>query len=310
MATQDIVTRDVPVTTRSVGAMSWSAVFAGAVVSLGLWALLAVFGAAAGLSALDPQNPQSARTAGIGTGIWSIIVPLIALFAGGFIAARLSRSTDRTAGGLHGAVLWGLTTIGGILLVGSLLGSLIGGVARLGASGAAAVGSAAGAAPGASGLMQALGLSEQELLAPINNRLRAEGKPEVKGDQLQAALKDVAGSAVRTGDLDRETLVGALAARTALSRADVQELANTIEQRWQSARAQGGERLGAAGEKLQTGALKAGDTTGKVMWGAFGALLLGLVSAVIGGMLGARAVDRTAARPRTIPVGTPAEVHP
>src|SRR3954462_9804860 len=68
--------------------LSWSAIFGGVVAALGIWALLYALGLALGLSAIDPNNPESAKPSGIFTGIWSLVVPLIALFIGGMVAGR------------------------------------------------------------------------------------------------------------------------------------------------------------------------------------------------------------------------------
>ena len=50
-------------------------------------------GLAVGLSSLNPANPGSARGAGIFTGVWGLIAPLIALFAGGWVAGAGPTST-------------------------------------------------------------------------------------------------------------------------------------------------------------------------------------------------------------------------
>src|SRR5688500_18139947 len=106
---------------RSPVRLSWGAIFGAAFVALGIWVLLYALGLALGLSALEPTSPNSARAAGIGTGIWSLIAPLIALFVGGFVAARSSGVLERMVGALHGAVLWGLTTVFGIMVMGVAL---------------------------------------------------------------------------------------------------------------------------------------------------------------------------------------------
>src|SRR5690349_14919798 len=94
--------------------LSWAAIFGGTIVALGLWVLLCSLGLALGLSAIDPANPGSARAAGIGTGVWSLVAPLIALFIGGMVASRTAGIVDRVGGAIHGAVLWSLATIVGV----------------------------------------------------------------------------------------------------------------------------------------------------------------------------------------------------
>lgn len=269
--------------------MSWSALFAGAVLALALWALFYTFGLAAGLTALDPQDPGTARAIGIGTGIWTIIAPLLALFVGGYVAANLANIRGKGSGAAHGAVLWGLCTVLGFVL----LGAAITGAARMGAE-------AAQAGPW---LAEQLDITAQDAVAPINERLREEGKPTVTTAQLEAAAQDAANTAIREGELNREVLMGALVRNTALDRQDAEELAVTLEARAQEA-------------GIAETALRAGERIGIALWWAFFAMLLGLLAAVLGGVLGARKVTGETVERRRIehepvtergPVAGPAE---
>ena len=126
--------------------------------------------------------------------------------------------------------MWGLTTIAGTLLVFNLLTLAIGGAAALGKtaieSGAGAVSSTAGEAPG---LAKALGIDFDDLLAPVNRRLRAENKPAVDRSQLEAATKDVVGDALRQGRLDRDMLTTSIAQNTKLSRTDAEDIATRMQ---------------------------------------------------------------------------------
>src|SRR5437763_209439 len=97
--------------------LSWGAIIGGTVVTLAVWVLLYALGMAAGLTAIDPNNAGSLRGAGIGTGVWSVIVPLIALFIGGIVTAHSAGIIGRGQGAVHGFVLWGLTACLGLLFV-------------------------------------------------------------------------------------------------------------------------------------------------------------------------------------------------
>lgn len=249
--------------------VSWSSVFAGVVAALGVWALLYAFGLAIGLSTINPENAESAKGSGIFTGIWALIVPLIALFVGGAVAGRGAGIIHRGGGALHGLVMWGLTTVLGAFFVGNLLTSALSGVVSIG-SGAAKQG--ASAASQGAGM---LNLDANSILGPVNQRLQAEGKPAITSEQFSAATRDVVNDAVRTGTLNRETLISSIAQHTALSREDAEEVAGRFESQWS-----------AAGQNVQSTALQAADTTGKAFWGVFGALLFGLISAVVGGVFG------------------------
>jgi hypothetical protein len=230
---------------------------------------LYALGLALGLSTINPDNPESAKASGIFTGIWGLVVPLIALFIGGAIASRGAGVLSRGGGALHGLVMWGLTTILGAYLIGNLLASVLSGVTNLGVGAAKAGGSAIGQRA------QEFGLNADDALKPINDRLQSEGKPPISADQLNAATKDVLSTSVRRGKLDRETLINSITKETSLSRQDSEEIAGRIETQFNDAT-----------QKVQTGALQAADTTGKAFWGVFGSMLLGLIAAVVGGIVG------------------------
>jgi hypothetical protein len=93
-----------PLTSERPWRFSWGAVLAGATISLGLWLLLHVLGLGAGLTAINPDDVGSLRGVGMTTGIWSLIVPLIAMFLGGFAAAKVAGPITRLGGAIHGAV--------------------------------------------------------------------------------------------------------------------------------------------------------------------------------------------------------------
>jgi hypothetical protein len=271
--------------------MSWGAVFGGAVVTLGLWLLLHTLGLAAGLSAIDPQDQGSLRGIGIGTGVWSVIAPLLALFVGGFVAAYAAGYFDRTTRLIHGVVVWGLTTILGALLVSMALAATLRAGVRTGAA------ALAGAASG----VQGMSLDADQVLGPINQRLQSEGLPAVTAAQLEAAARETMQAAVRTGSFDRNQMIGALTRTTPLSRPEAEQVTARIEQAWAR---QAGE--------LRQAALQAADRTGKALWAVFLGMFLGLISAAAGALIGGAPRGRvqvveTAPRPgpgRHIPVET------
>jgi hypothetical protein len=295
--------------------LSWGAIFGGTFVALGIWVLLYAFGLAMGLSSVDPNNPDSARSAGIGTGIWSLVAPLIALFFGGLVASRTAGVVDKVGGAFHGAVLWGLTTLAGMIVMGMAISSLLGtalnvGKAAVGATGSV-LSSAAGQGDAVQGLANRFGLNAEDALAPINQRLRQEGKPAITADQLQAATRDVINTGIQQGRLDREQLVSAIAQNTALSRQDAQEIAGRIETQWNQQWGQVQARASELKQDVQQGALKAADTTGRVFWGVFFALLLGLISSLVGAMVGVSTRQRFYAGGTVTPAPGPRrEVYP
>ena len=271
--------------------VSWGALFAGTIVALATWILLYAIGLAVGLSSVDPQDMSSARVAGIGTGIYSILAPLIALFVGGVVAARLAGLRNHKDGALHGVVVWGLTTIAGLFLIGSLLSNIVGGIVGMGKTAVSSAATAAsgqqggGQQGGGGGPLAALGLDYNALLAPVNQRLQAQGMPPVTADQLGASLQDVLPAMIATGNFNRDTLVGAVAQNTAMSRAEAEQIAAQVQARAIEAR----ERVAAT---ATSSALQVADTTGKAFWAISAALALGLASAAAGGAVGTPSAKR------------------
>src|SRR5262245_45476352 len=112
--------------------LSWGAIFGGTVVAVGTSILLYTLGLALGLSTINPDNPEVSKAMGIGAGIWGLLVPIVSLFLGGLVAARTAGIIDRGLGGLHGAVLWGLTAIITLYVAGAAIAGLVGGVVNVG----------------------------------------------------------------------------------------------------------------------------------------------------------------------------------
>lgn len=279
--------------------LRWSALIGGVIVVTGIWLLLHALGLGIGLTALDPQDP-SLRGVGIGTGIWSIIVPLIALFVGGLVVGYLAGARPTINAAIHGAVLWALATILSLLLLVWTVGGLIGGAARLSGEVVGAAGSVAmqGIAQLDDASLDSLGLTERDLLAPINQRLQATGNPTITPDQLRAAARDALRTSVRQGRLDRQIFIQSIAEQTPLTREEAQEVATRIERQWQQGTGEISQRAQDLGSAAQQTALQAVESTGKVLLVLFFVLAVGLVAAVGGVILAASRVNRrTAARP-------------
>lgn len=289
--------------------LSWGAIFGGTFVALGVWVLLYTLGMAIGLSAVDTEEGLGRiLTPGIGTGLWSLITPLVALFIGGLVASRAAGIMDKVGGAIHGAVIWGLTTVLAVVLVAWGLNALVGAAVRVGQTAVGITGAAVtGAVQGGPDVAQTLGLNAQDLLAPINQQRQARGEPPVTPQQLQAALQDAANTAVRQGRLDRELLIGSLTRNTALNRQEAEQLATTVEQRWGQAQ----QQIGQVGRQVQQGVVTVANTTGRALWFLFFSQLLSLASAVLGASLGVTKRQRRLAAERVVPpTGPGAPVRP
>src|ERR687895_991672 len=109
--------------------ISWSAVFAGLILTLVTQLLLSLLGTGIGLSTVDPATGETpgTETLSIAAGIWWTVSGLIALFIGGWTAAHLAGIPHRTEGIIHGLLTWGLATLLLVSLIGTAVGTLIGG---------------------------------------------------------------------------------------------------------------------------------------------------------------------------------------
>lgn len=112
--------------------ISWRAIFAGTVAALSVMLILNLIGLAIGLWSVEPTE-ESNPLSGLGTGsiIWWIISNLIALFIGGFIAARVGVSFANKSGIIQGIMTWALYTLFSAWLLTSVVGSIISGVGNV-----------------------------------------------------------------------------------------------------------------------------------------------------------------------------------
>lgn len=143
-------------TARTTGAVSWGAIFAGAVAAAAMALILTMLGTGMGLLSVSPWDYEGAsvRTIGFSTIIWLTITQLIAAGLGGYLAGRLRTKwlavdADEVyfRDTAHGFLAWALSALLTAALLSSLVGAMIGGGLKLGGTAAAAT--MGGAAMGA-----------------------------------------------------------------------------------------------------------------------------------------------------------------
>lgn len=264
--------------------------FAGAAIAGGLWLLLQLLLTGGALSAVDADDVEHARAFGIGTTIGSVIAPLLAIFAGGLVAGRLAAHYDRKVAGLHGALVWAVTSLLGLVLMASAVAALAD-QASMGVDADMAV-----PAPGARDFVE-------QSLERVNQRLEKQGAPELSIDDVIDAAHH---AGMPGGSLDRAAFIDRLDAETKLSRPEAEAAFGHFGDR--------APDVIAAAHQLavqRQHALEAADGTGKAMLAAGVGLLLCLGLAIFGAILGARRPgDRGSREPRmradTIPGHTTA----
>jgi hypothetical protein len=275
------VTPEEDVRTVALNRVSWGAVLAGVVVALVVQLLLNILGFGIGVATLNPgtgDNP-SAGTFSVAAGIWYVVAGIIAAYAGGYIAGRLSGRPVGSTAALHGLTSWAVTTLVVFYLLTTAVGGIIGGVfsgisGAMGGLGRTAVSAGQIAAPGLA--------TATDPFEAIERQLR-----EASGGNDPAALRDAAVAAVRaalTGDQAqaqeaRERAAQALAKAQNVSIEDARNRVAQYEQQYRQTI-----------EQAKQQAVQAAQTTAKVvsrgaLFGFF-ALVLGAIAACFGGRSG------------------------
>lgn len=255
--------------------VSWGAIFAGTAVALIVQVLLTMLGLGIGVATLDPGTGDSpaASTFSIVAGIWYIVSGIVAAFAGGYVAARMSGRPDPTTGAFHGLTTWAFTMLVVLYLLTTTVGSIIG-----------------GAFAGLSNAIGGLGETVAQAAGPVlerTNPLEAiERQVSATGTDPEA-LNSAAVNAIRalvTGDdanaeAARQEAAQALASARNIpideAEARVVQIVERYEQGVEQARQQATEAADAAASAVSTGALV-----------AFVAMILGAVAAWLGGRSG------------------------
>lgn len=118
----------------NVTAVSWGAIFAGALAAAVLTLILLLLGAGLGLSSISPwtQKGISASTFGLSTIIWLTATQVIASGMGGYFAGRLRVRWVNTQADevyfrdtAHGFLAWSIATLATAIMISSFVGSIL-----------------------------------------------------------------------------------------------------------------------------------------------------------------------------------------
>ena len=139
----NVLVTEAPAST-AVSAVSWAAVFAGAVAAAALSLIMFILGIGLGLGAVSPWSGEgiSGTALGVSTILWITLTSLVASAAGGYIAGRLRTRwigvhTDEVffRDTAHGFLAWGLAT----LVTAVIFTTATAGIAKTGVEAGAAV---------------------------------------------------------------------------------------------------------------------------------------------------------------------------
>ena len=94
--------------------VSWSAITAGAVIALAMYFLFTLLAAATGLSVSDKVSTGTLKS---GAAVFAVLITVVTLFTGGYVASRLTAGEDKVEGTMYGILVWGTTFAVLMLLV-------------------------------------------------------------------------------------------------------------------------------------------------------------------------------------------------
>ncbi len=208
-------------------AISWGAVFGGAVAALAATFALISLGSALGFAFLSPWTADSASLVevGVGAAIWLVVVQWLASAFGGYLAGRL-RTKWAVMGSdevffrdtAHGFLAWGLSTVVAVALFASVIGSGAHIAATVATEPAQAA--ASGSAPMAS-YVDTLFRAGPNAAAPATDRSAADIRGESGRILARAATTDIAPA-------DRTYLAQLVSSQTGLSPADAAARVNAV----------------------------------------------------------------------------------
>lgn len=247
--------------------VSWGGVWSGFLVGFGVFLLLSILGLAIGVSAVnvDPNEEANAGGVGVGAIVWSALSLLVSLFIGGVVATRTGLVYDRGAGMIEGVLVWVIAMLAIFWMAGSGIGllarstsGLIGGVTQ----------QATGQSPGGEAFNPAeLTRGEPAQIADrLNDRetarvvAAASGQPE---EQVRQRLSEVSQRVRATDDPERAAQI-----------------------------AQEGLQpyMAAAGQRVERAASEAQPYVAGAVWATLLAMILALMAAIWGAMVGRRQV--------------------
>lgn len=270
-------------------AVSWGAVFAGAVIAAAVSAMLMFAGTGLGFLSMSPWRGDgvSASTLAWGTIIWMLLTHIITYAIAGYVTGRLrTRWTDTMLDEVyfrdtaHGFLVWALSMVISIALMGSLLISALSGAASAGSTvlGAGVAGAAAGTA-------QATEQDDNLVFQGYTDVLLrpAQGSPAAGSrDPGPEVTRLLARSLVR-GEItpaDRTYLISVIEQQAGVDAAEAERRLQTVEQQAREAEIEVREAADTARKLAATFAL----------W-AFASMLIGAFVCSLAATYGGRARD-------------------
>lgn len=287
--------------------ISWSAIFGGVIIGLGISVLLNILGLALGFNMFKVDSDLLANL-GTGSIIWLITSTIIATFAGGWIAGRLADIRLTIEGMLHGLATWALITLTTFMLITTAAGSLVNSTLTMVEKSLAAVGKgvttvatgvqptinhsqimsvAKSMAPNLTSSINQVSEQFQQLILQFKNSALNQHKLEELIPELQQALTALF-SADSEADVAqaKQKLAELLVQNSSLSPQQAEQQINEWYQKYSVAKEQFQQNIQQVKKDVIDTAEYTSDILAKIALVIFFTLLIGGIAGATGGMLG------------------------
>ncbi len=196
------------VTQNGLPRVSWGAVVAGVILSLIVYLVLSILGAAVGASLLSPlSQPNPMRAFGFGSGVWMIVTTVVAVVVGSYFAGRCAP----VLGWLHGLLAWAVMILFVTYAAASLVGSAVSVAGKVATAGATVGASSNGSQPDGS----LAGSVKQQLQGAVASATAVASSPQAEQNAREAADTAARAIARATWFSFAALIVGAIIAVTA-----------------------------------------------------------------------------------------------
>ena len=280
---------------------SWAAILCGLATAIATVWFLSLLGSAIGTSVLDGTDSEALGDGlGIGAIIWIVVTGVVAFLIGGLVTGRLCGQDDDQAGILHGAVMWSVATlmilvlsswgISGLINTGaSIVSNATGTLSNVASEMPAAVRSADQAVPDQRSSRVLSGISAT-IKREIAQSVASDGNSAISEEEATAAMEQLDADALQQIGFaylqdDKEAAKDTLAANTNLSGQQVDQLSESISNEVE-------QRVKDYKEEISKAVETTSDYAQAVLWTAFVAAALGLISSILGAMWGCREAVR------------------
>jgi hypothetical protein len=106
---------------------NWGAIWAGMFTFITIWSIFGVLGMAIFATAANPAAPLPVVGMSTGMDVWAVILTIIAMFVAGVVTGKLAEIGNPRDGVVHGIIMFGLSVVAVLLILGLGEGALVAG---------------------------------------------------------------------------------------------------------------------------------------------------------------------------------------